>query len=240
MTKEELEEFLAEGLSLDRIAQRVRRDPSTVRYHLKKHGLLPLGHEVHAPNQKVDPVRLRRLMANGATVREAAEHFGVGYSTIRYWLKKLDIETARMKRLRESQAAIESGKARAILTCPEHGEVEFFRRPDGNYRCGKCRSAAVTTWRRRVKRKLIQRAGGRCVICGYHRHPSALHFHHVDPGSKLFVLSRHGVTRSFAEAVAEADKCVLLCANCHAEVEAGFIELPTNDVSLQLTQRRAS
>ena len=104
MTKEELEEFLAEGLSLDRIAQRVRRDPSTVRYHLKKHGLLPLGHEVHAPNQKVDPVRLRRLMANGATVREAAEHFGVGYSTIRYWLKKLDIETARMKRLRESQA----------------------------------------------------------------------------------------------------------------------------------------
>lgn len=78
------------------------------------------------------------------------------------------------------------------------------------------------------------------MICGYDRHPSALHFHHVDPESKSFVLSRHGVTRSFAEAAAEADKCVLLCANCHAEVEAGFIELPANDVSLQLTQRRAS
>jgi hypothetical protein len=35
-----------------------------------------------------------------------------------------------------------------------------------------------------------------------------------------------GVTRSRAEARAEARKCVLLCANCHAEVEAGYRSLP--------------
>lgn len=240
MTKEELERYLAEGLSLEQIARRVQRDPSTVSYHLKKQGLSPVGHEVHAPNQKVDPARLRRLMANGATVREAAGHFGVGYSTIRYWLRKLDIETARMKRLRESKDAMADGMARVVLNCSEHGEVEFFRRSDGNYRCSKCRTAAVSEWRRRVKQKLIERAGGSCVICGYNRHPSALHFHHLDPRSKSFALSRHGVTRSFAEAAAESEKCVLLCANCHAEVEAGFIDLPANNLSLQLAKRPAS
>jgi DNA-binding transcriptional ArsR family regulator len=240
MTKAELERYLAEGLSLEQIAERVARDPSTVSYHLKKHGLKPLGHDIHAPNQKVDPERLRRLLADGATVREAAEVFGCGYSTVRYWMKRLGIETARMTRLRESQKAIDAGRTRVILTCPEHGDVPFFRRPDGNYRCSKCRTASVSAWRRRVKRRLVERAGGRCVLCGYDRHPAALHFHHVDPTTKSFVLSRHGVTRSFNEAAAEADKCVLLCGNCHAEVEAGHIELPMEALSLQLAERRVS
>jgi hypothetical protein len=127
-----------------------------------------------------------------------------------------------------------------VLTCPEHGEVEFFRRADGNYRCGKCRIASVSAWRRRVKRKLIERAGGRCVLCGYDRHPAALHFHHIDPATKSFILSRQGVTRSFSEATAEADKCVLLCGNCHAEVEAGHVQLPADVLPLQLAKRRAS
>ncbi|MFL5906373.1 MAG: helix-turn-helix domain-containing protein [Solirubrobacterales bacterium] len=240
MTKEELESYLAEGLSLEQIGKRVGRDPSTVSHHLRKHGLRPVGHELHAPNQKVDPEALGELMASGATVREAAARFGCGYSTVRYWLRKLGIETARMTRLRESRAAMEDRKTRVVLTCPKHGEVEFFRRPDGNYRCSKCRTAAVVAWRRRAKLKLIERAGGRCVICGYDRHPGALHFHHVDPATKSFVLSRHGVTRSYSEATAEADKCVLLCANCHAEVEAGVTNLPSNVGSLQLARRQAS
>ncbi|HEV2820015.1 MAG TPA: hypothetical protein VGW11_05860, partial [Solirubrobacteraceae bacterium] len=49
----------------------------------------------------------------------------------------------------------------------------------------------------------------------------ALHFHHVDPKTKAFSLSFAGVTRSIAAAREEAAKCVLVCANCHAEVEAG-------------------
>src|SRR5690242_8000119 len=210
MTKRDLERFLAEGLSLDQIARRVNRDPSTVSYHLKRYGLTPVGHDVHAPNQKVDPAGLRRLLADGATVRMAAEHFGVGYSTVRHWLRRLNLETARMKRLRESKEAIEARKARVVLTCPDHGDVEFFRRADGKYRCSKCRTASVSAWRRRVKRRLIERAGGKCVLCSYDRHPGALQFHHVDPATKSFSLSRQGVTRSFSEVAAEADKCVLL------------------------------
>ena len=39
MEKEMLERFLAEGFSLERIGEQVGKDPSTVGYWLKKHGL---------------------------------------------------------------------------------------------------------------------------------------------------------------------------------------------------------
>jgi hypothetical protein len=53
-----------------------------------------------------------------------------------------------------------------------------------------------------------------------------LEFHHVDPGEKAFGLALRGATRSLQALRDEATKCVLLCANCHAEVEAGVAALP--------------
>jgi hypothetical protein len=68
-------------------------------------------------------------------------------------------------------------------------------------------------------------AGGRCAICGYDRCTQNLHFHHVDPASKRIELSSHrGV--GFAVFPEELEKCVLLCANCHGEVEAGLVPSP--------------
>jgi hypothetical protein len=67
--------------------------------------------------------------------------------------------------------------------------------------------------------------GGCCKICGYNRCLRALEFHHVDPKVKAFSLSLNsGVTQE--KLVDEAMKCVLLCANCHREVEAGVVILP--------------
>jgi hypothetical protein len=86
---------------------------------------------------------------------------------------------------------------------------------------------------------LIEAAGGRCVLCGYDRHPSALHFHHLDPTQKRYTLSRAGHTRNFAEALEEAKKCVLLCANCHAEVERGISKIP-DDLLVSANDRDAN
>jgi len=59
---------------------------------------------------------------------------------------------------------------------------------------------------------------------------AALHFHHVDPSCKSFHLSMQGVARSLKAARAEMAKCVLLCANCHAEVEQGVAALPADTI----------
>ena len=102
---------------------------------------------------------------------------------------------------------------------------------DGTYRCLACRVAAVSTRRRRVKEILVAEAGGRCRLCGYDRHVAALQFHHLDPVAKRFGMGTAGLTRGLAVMRAEAAKCILLCSNCHAEVEIGFTALPT-DIAL--------
>ena len=80
---------------------------------------------------------------------------------------------------------------------------------------------AVDRRRREIKRILVEEAGGACVLCGYTGPPRALHFHHMDPATKSFAVAGAGITRSLASSRAEAAKCVLLCATCHAEVEEG-------------------
>jgi len=52
-----------------------------------------------------------------------------------------------------------------------------------------------------------------------------MHFHHVDPSTKRFSLGSRGLARAIESLREEAAKCVLLCGNCHAEVEAGFTTL---------------
>jgi hypothetical protein len=72
---------------------------------------------------------------------------------------------------------------------------------------------------------LIEEAGGCCTICGYAGTPINLHFHHVDPSEKSFSLSMN-TTKALATYLEEIKKCVLLCAICHGEVEAGILESP--------------
>lgn len=112
------------------------------------------------------------------------------------------------------------------MVCPTHGESEFVLRPDGGTRCKRCRSDAVTMRRRRVKATLVAEAGGKCLVCGYDRYPGALAFHHVDPATKVNGIAEKGRALSIQALRAEAAKCVLLCHNCHAEVEAGLVAVP--------------
>jgi len=84
---------------------------------------------------------------------------------------------------------------------------------------------AVAKRRRRVKLLAIESKGGKCQICGYNKCPAALDLHHIR-GQKSFSISHKGYTRSWQKVREEIDKCVLVCANCHREVEVGFTQLP--------------
>lgn len=76
---------------------------------------------------------------------------------------------------------------------------------------------------RKTKLKAIEYKGGKCLICGYNKSVRALQFHHINPKEKDFGIS--GTTKSFEKLKPELDKCVLLCANCHAEVHDNLINL---------------
>lgn len=52
----------------------------------------------------------------------------------------------------------------------------------------------------------------------------ALEFHHLDPMEKDFGISRT-LTKSMATLIAETDKCILLCSNCHAEEHQKLFDL---------------
>jgi transposase len=220
-----LEDCLARGMSLEAIGKEVGKHPSTVSYWLKKHGLVAAGRARHAPKENVDEVRLRQLVAEGRSLRRIAKEMGAGYSTVRYWVGRLGLETDRMTRRRESAVATKAGLRRTYLRCPRHGHTTFYSRPEGGYRCAKCNTAAVSERRRVVKRTLVDEAGGKCTVCGFAGHPAALQFHHLDPSTKDFHLGHQGHSRSFNRMRAEARKCVLLCANCHALVEAGVTKV---------------
>jgi len=73
---------------------------------------------------------------------------------------------------------------------------------------------------REMKAELVAMSGGRCSRCPYDRYLGALEFHHRDPSTKKFSLAVGNLRGKPREVVLEEwRKCVLLCANCHREVE---------------------
>jgi|GEM_PF-1443275 len=74
--------------------------------------------------------------------------------------------------------------------------------------------------RQKKMRKLVDLYGGKCSVCGYDTCMRALNFHHLDRGTKSFELnSRAILSHKWETILEEANKCQLVCANCHAEIE---------------------
>ena len=78
-------------------------------------------------------------------------------------------------------------------------------------------------YRRNFTEALKQKHGGKCRVCGYSKSSRALHFHHLDPAIKVGGIGRMKGHHEASEA--EAKKCILICANCHAEHHDGLIPL---------------
>lgn len=88
--------------------------------------------------------------------------------------------------------------------------------------------------RQRLKEKLVEYKGGKCVKCGYDKCITALEFHHLDPDCKDFTISSGDVI-AFEKAKKEVDKCILVCANCHREIHyQQFLEQSESDKEQEL------
>jgi hypothetical protein len=102
-------------------------------------------------------------------------------------------------------------------------------RENGKFCCHRCKNRYYVTKRRKdLKKLLVEYKGGKCEKCGYDKSIAAMDFHHEDPKQKEFGLSQRGLTKSLKNLKKEADKCLLLCANCHRETHeslSGFVDI---------------
>jgi transposase len=222
MEKEVLARMLEEGLSQSEIGRRVGVHQSTVSYWCHRHGLTPARPNRHAARGAIDRETLTELVARNLTVRGIATTLDRSPTTVRYWLRRYDLRTTD-----EARRATGRYARRRVGECRVHGITDFITHRDGSSSCARCRAESVTRWRRRAKAILVAEAGGSCAICGYDRCLGALEFHHRDPAEKRFNLGGRGLARAIDVLREEAAKCVLLCSNCHTEVETGFVDLPS-------------
>ena len=85
-------------------------------------------------------------------------------------------------------------------------------------------SEQTTLRRQRYKDRIVQVMGGKCQCCGYSKYNGALELHHINPKEKEFSISTKTYI-AWERLENELKKCVLLCANCHREVEAELIDI---------------
>tara|TARA_B110000908_G_C9806135_1_gene250802 strand:- start:20 stop:415 length:396 start_codon:yes stop_codon:yes gene_type:complete len=100
--------------------------------------------------------------------------------------------------------------------CKECGETDplnFYGKQ--KIVCKKCHSKGAYDTQKATRAKAIEYKGGCCSACGYKKYHGALQFHHMDPTQKDPKEFKRG--KNWERFKAEIDKCVLLCANCHAE-----------------------
>ena len=103
---------------------------------------------------------------------------------------------------------------------------KFINRQRTRYYCYDCIPEglpAIERLKRKsqiVKHMLVQYKGGKCEKCGYNKCEAALEFHHKDPKEKDFQVSHKALNynEGIEKLYREADKCILLCANCHREI----------------------
>jgi hypothetical protein len=123
-------------------------------------------------------------------------------------------------------------------TCKEEKPLRAFH-SSPRASCKECINKRSTAWRNNNLEKArgyftIERAKisewkaiRGCSACE-ENDPVCLDMHHLDPTTKEGDPSRRGRFENFLK---EAEKCVVLCRNCHAKVHAGKIKL-TNDCEI--------
>lgn len=108
-------------------------------------------------------------------------------------------------------------------------EMRRKRRNAKTYRSQKRRRAAR-------KAALIEARGGCCSDCGARVHVAVFEFHHRDAAGKLFALSEFN--GALSRLLEEAEKCDLLCANCHRLRHARLLAPTTNPVAAHRRSRK--
>ncbi len=96
--------------------------------------------------------------------------------------------------------------------------------PEAYERAKKRDVVALKIVKRALKSRLVEHFGGKCICCGIEDDPCIYDFHHRDPAQKdseiANLITR---TRDWDVVVKEAQKCDLVCSNCHRKIHFGTL-----------------
>lgn len=108
-----------------------------------------------------------------------------------------------------------------------------FKR-EWNHRNRKARYEYKKKYLKILKEKLIIYKGNKCEDCQYEfngQNHTVFDLHHLNPHEKDVEVSKLIGNRSWEIVIKEADKCVMLCANCHRLRHSKLEENKENDKS---------
>ena len=108
----------------------------------------------------------------------------------------------------------------------EKNESEFYQKTKDRLQsyCKPCLLKVQMLRWKKVKERAIEYKGGKCLDCEVaHNRPEVYQFHHLNPEEKDSSWDKLRL-KSWDKIVAEIDKCVLLCANCHIIRHSKLIE----------------
>ena len=176
----------------------------------------------------MDSNDLKKYAEAGLSIRDISTKTNKSFSTIKYWLNKYNIKTL-LKPYNKKESII-YGEYRYCTKCKTDQKTTNFYAmhgiPFSSTYCKQCASEQSIIRMKNFKLKCVEYKGGKCIICKYDKYIGALEFHHLDRNTKMFSISS---LRSYSfnkKVIDELNKCALLCANCHREVEAGLLEIP--------------
>ena len=173
---------------------------------------------------------LIRYVESGYSSRKIAKELGVTQLTARRYLNKFNLKTIFSKRV-------------ASTTCKCCGkDLKDVKTRLGSFCCGTCKFKFYTKnpkgkangyyKNRYIKNKveLIKKFGGKCKICG-HDKLCSLDFHHRNPEEKCFEINAQSCIRySLDKLIKEAEKCDLVCANCHRAIHYADLAFSVEDI----------
>ena len=146
------------------------------------------------------------------STRKIAQLSNLSQTNVRHWLKKYGLKT-NLNQFNESEYSCD---------CGERNPENFYGHSKKT--CSKCHNLRTGETGKNNRLFAVEKLGGKCMVCDYAKYIGSLDIHHLDPKikDKNFSCMRGWCKERI---LAEIEKCVLLCRNCHAEVHAGLIDL---------------
>lgn len=167
---------------------------------------------------------IEKMINEGMSLNQISKSTGKSLTTVRYWVKKLDIQI-KTKNFAE-QGKKDYGQSRVCPKCEKNCPInQFYNRrgkENSSVYCKKCSTIQTLSRLQRLKKQMVDYKGGSCQMCGYKKYMGALEFHHIDPKQKDFNLSRMKQYTFNDKVTNELDKCILVCSNCHREIHGGL------------------